>query len=148
MIFENEKKLKILLDLYDNSPMGVAVVYEKDDKSYPIKFINKAVLEIFGYETYGEILGKNLNILIHPKDRKQHDIYVKEWFSAPYNLELNKRVGKTIGTSKDGDEVHLGICIRPYEVIDEAVDLKKENPKCDLFGVAYIFALDSFASLL
>lgn len=108
---ENQRHQIMLEQLFDNSPVGIAIV----SNNHKIQQINKSFSKIFDYEE-NEVLDKNINDLLAPKDRRTE----AEEISAATQKGKSMQA-ETIRLNKSGEEVPVLIGSVPVEVKDEVV---------------------------
>ena len=145
MLFEREDRLKEelskMIEIYDNAPMGVVIIDKKDD-SFPIKFINKWMLETFNYPTYSSLLNKDVNILLPNAQKTKHKTQLEKWFEDPFVLQMSKRAGSVIGVTKNNEQINLGIKVMPHEIKCRETLISDHEIK--VYAIAYIIDLDQF----
>jgi diguanylate cyclase (GGDEF)-like protein/PAS domain S-box-containing protein len=82
----------------ENSNDGVVLM--KDGK---YSYVNQRWLDIFGYKTANEVIGKNGHLIVHPRDRKMVSRYLETRTSgndAPSRYEF-------LGIKKDGTPIYV-----------------------------------------
>ncbi len=108
---KSEDKFRGLLE---STPDGIILV----DIKGIIQLVNKPAEEMFGYNS-GELIGKELVILIPPRFKEGHKSQVKGFFSNPSIRSMrDRRQWNLVGLHKDGTEVPLEISLGPIETSD------------------------------
>lgn len=82
-------------------------------KSGRIELINAQTERLFGYSR-GELIGKNLEILIPERFRKQHEGHMAGFFAGPRTRLMGSGL-KIYGLKKDGTEFRADISLSPLD---------------------------------
>ena len=94
---------KLLIAIIENAIDGINTI---DDRGL-IENINPAALELFGYPSRKELLGKNVSVLMTEPDKHRHDSYL-----ANYEQTGQKKIigiGRDVtGQRRDGSPFPLG----------------------------------------
>lgn len=72
------ERLKLLNAIIENAIDGIITI---DDKGI-IESINPSALELFGYQTKEDLLGKNISILMPQPYKSEHDGYIKNYHNT------------------------------------------------------------------
>lgn len=99
--------------IFRNSPDGIVIC----DSLGQIVKINPAVGLIFGY-TDDELVGQNINLLIPPKSRANHDSYFRNFQVNPSSRNMAQDMSLP-GIRKDGSSIFLGISINILPAEDQ-----------------------------
>lgn len=111
-IERDNKRHQIMMEqLFYNSPVGITIV----DTENKIQKINESFENIFGYSGE-EVLGKDINNLIAPKDKKPEANAISVATQNGESLQT-----ETIRIHKDGSEVPVLIGSVPVEMQDEII---------------------------
>ncbi len=99
---ESEAHTRAVLD---SAVDGIVTI----DEDGTIKTFNPAASRIFGYQTE-EVIGKNVNLLMPPPFRDEHDIYIRRYRSTgePRIIGIGREV---VGLRKDGSTFALDLSI-------------------------------------
>ncbi|GAA4946330.1 hypothetical protein GCM10023314_19530 [Algibacter agarivorans] len=103
--------------IFETSVEGILVV----TKDGSIQMANVACEQIFGYDS-GELLDKNIDILIPDNFRKQHKTHVKTYSKNPKPRNLINNIDLW-GIKKDGTEFCLDISLSPTKIKDEQLTI-------------------------
>lgn len=88
---------KLLIAIIENAIDGIITI---DDKGL-IENINPAGLELFGYASREELLGKNVAVLMPEPDKKRHDSYISNYQKTGEKKIIG--IGREVtGLRKDG----------------------------------------------
>ncbi|XOB62554.1 PAS domain S-box protein [Campylobacterota bacterium DY0563] len=127
---DSTNKIETILN---NTSDAIVVI----DKKGMIQEVNNAVIKIFGYEK-GELLNKNVNILIPSPHHEKHDEYVKNHDKDVHSEIINKD-RELYGLHKDGSFVNISLIVTKVKINDELFfignikDLTQESKNKKLF---------------
>lgn len=92
----------------DDLPIALLVV----QRDYQIVVANKQCHILFGYD-HGELIGKNMDVLVPPKFRKTHHQAAEEYWKDVHPKQLG--VGRDLhGLKKDGVLIPVEVGLYPY----------------------------------
>lgn len=72
--------------------------------------INKAGRDVFGYKPE-EVIGNKVNMLMNPKDRRDHDQYIARYMKTGRGRIIGKPPREVAGLTKEGREVDLELAV-------------------------------------
>jgi PAS domain S-box-containing protein len=81
---------------------GVLMVNDED----LIQYVNPALCELFGYESYAALLGKQLGTLIPPSLQSRHTNYVTGFFQRNGSKRMMSRTVDLYGWHKVSIRLH------------------------------------------
>ena len=109
---------------------GIIIINGNKDKEGLIEKANFEVERMFKYQ-YGELKGKNLNILMPKSYSKYHSQFISRFFEIGEKIILDKKILKTFGLDKDNSIIMLNIIVKLFPTLNENVYfcgiLSKEN---------------------
>ena len=88
------------------------------DSSGTVLLFNAACERLFGYSAE-EVLGKNVNLLMTPPDRRNHDTYIRNYLRTGKARVIGKGRDVT-GRRKDGETVPLRLSVGELRDADDA----------------------------
>ncbi len=95
-IFQQENPVEILQSIIDTAIDGIILI---EDQGHMV-LINPAVTRLFGYVA-DELIGQNVNVLMPPPHRENHDQYLKNYHDTGIRKIIG--IGREIeGRKKDG----------------------------------------------
>jgi PAS domain S-box-containing protein len=83
------------------------------DTQGKIAHINRQVVKLFGYNA-GELIGKEIEMLIPERFRSQHEIYRKHFEKDPHTRPMGAGL-ELYGKRKDGSEFPVDVSLGPVE---------------------------------
>jgi len=109
--YENRKSQLKLQQLFDNAPVGIAII----DTNKEIIQVNQSFEKMFGFET-SELNGQNINELIVPEDIQDEADSISRATKSGKSLQT-----KTIRKTRSGKEVPVLIGTVPVELNNEII---------------------------
>ena len=108
-VHENEN---VLSDILETAVEGIITIDEKGN----IRSLNKAAEALFGYSP-GEILGKNVKLLMPAPNSRKHNKYIDNYFKTGKAkvIGINREVE---GLSKNGVKIPLELSVNEIEMKD------------------------------
>tara|TARA_R110001592_G_scaffold363086_3_gene680154 strand:+ start:2395 stop:6030 length:3636 start_codon:yes stop_codon:yes gene_type:complete len=103
----NIKENDLFQSVFQASVEGILIVNSQGI----ILTANTACEKIFGYDT-GELIDKNIDILIPDEFKKKHKVHIKNYAKNPINRAVNKELD-LLGIKKDGTQLYLDISLSP-----------------------------------
>lgn len=110
---QNKKSQLMLQQLFDNAPIGLAILDTEDN----IQQVNKSFEDIFDY-TQQEVVGKNINELIVPVDKEDEAKKISAATHKGDNLQV-----ESVRRTKDNREIPVLIGGIPVEYKNEVVSI-------------------------
>lgn len=109
------ERARLLSAIIENAIDGIITI---DDRGI-IEHVNPAALKLFGFEN-GELIGKNVSVLMPKPDKEKHDSYIKH-----YNDTGQKRiigVGREVtGQRKDGSTFPFRLGVSEVKFSDRKI---------------------------
>lgn len=109
------ERARLLSAIIENAIDGIITI---DDRGI-IEHVNPAALKLFGFEN-GELIGKNVSVLMPTPDKEKHDSYIKH-----YNDTGQKRiigVGREVtGQRKDGSTFPFRLGVSEVKFSDRKI---------------------------
>ncbi|MCH8288219.1 MAG: PAS domain S-box protein [Candidatus Marinimicrobia bacterium] len=94
LLSEREKRLELILNTAANAIITI------NDKGI-IETFNKSAVKTFGY-TEGEIIGKNVKILMEEPDKSKHDTYINKYMRTGES-KIGSSSREVVGKRKNGE---------------------------------------------
>ena len=116
LISENKKKDKNTAKLEKTlqlMPDGVVIV----DANAVITYTNSQITQLFGYEQE-ELIGKDIESLVHSKDRNKHIGYRNNYINNPKIRPMGSQL-EVFGLRKDGSSVPVDISLSPIRIEED-----------------------------
>lgn len=109
-----EKELKSARDkfkaVFQNASLGILVINVEGE----IVLANDFLLKLFGYEDAGQLIGKNMEMLLPHRFRKKHVPERKMYHANPETRPMG--MGRDLfGLTSDGKEIPIEISLSSYE---------------------------------
>ncbi len=105
--------ISIYQEIFDRSPVAMLLV----DESSSIQIINKHAAELFEYSE-GELVGRDISVLVPENTRKKHPGLVKGFFSSPLPRQMG--VGRNLyGVKKDHSQFPVEVGLNPIQAEDK-----------------------------
>jgi two-component system sensor kinase FixL len=107
---------KLLIAIIENAIDGIITI---DDRGL-IENINPAALELFGYPSREDLLGKNVSVLMPEPDRSKHDRYITNY----ENTGQKKIIGigrEVVGQRKDGSTFPFRLGVSEIKFTDRRI---------------------------
>ena len=98
-----------LAPIVDRLVDGVAVI---DDQGVVLR-ANPALCDMFGYSE-GELVGRNVSVLMTPGDSAQHDAYLQRFLQTDQTSVIGT-AREVVGLHKDGRPLDLELSVTPAE---------------------------------
>lgn len=108
-VFTNVTREFELADRTSKILSSMASPVVRADKSMKITYVNPNGEEVFGYKT-GELLGRNVSVLMMPKDSENHESYIERYHRTGQTKIIN-RTRLVEGRRKDGARLLMYIAI-------------------------------------
>ncbi|TNG01098.1 MAG: PAS domain S-box protein, partial [Gammaproteobacteria bacterium] len=109
----SEKRIGAIIE---SSPDGIVVI----DKEGIIETFNKSAEAIFGYQA-GDIIGKNISILMPKNIALEHDYYLQKYIPGSPSTVVGKSRGDVQGRRRDGALFPLEVGVEEVSIGGEMV---------------------------
>jgi len=109
----SEKRIGAIIE---SSPDGIVVI----DKEGIIETFNKSAEAIFGYQA-GDIIGKNISILMPKNIALEHDYYLQKYIPGSPSTVVGKSRGDVQGCRRDGALFPLEVGVEEVSIGGEMV---------------------------
>lgn len=107
---------KLLIAIIENAIDGIITI---DDKGL-IENINPAALQLFGFETREELLGKNVSVLMPEPDKRMHDNYIANYENTGHKKIIG--IGREVtGQRKDGSTFPFRLGVSEIKFSDRRI---------------------------
>lgn len=107
---------KLLIAIIENAIDGIITI---DDRGL-IENINPAALQLFGFETREELLGKNVSVLMPEPDKKRHDNYIANYENTGHKKIIG--IGREVtGQRKDGSTFPFRLGVSEIKFSDRRI---------------------------
>lgn len=107
---------KLLIAIIENAIDGIITI---DDRGL-IENINPAALQLFGFETREELLGKNVSVLMPEPDKKRHDSYISNYEKTGHKKIIG--IGREVtGQRKDGSTFPFRLGVSEIKFTDKRI---------------------------
>ena len=107
---------KLLIAIIENAIDGIITI---DDRGL-IENINPAALQLFGFETRAELLGKNVSVLMPEPDKKRHDSYIANYENTGQKKIIG--IGREVtGQRKDGSTFPFRLGVSEIKFTDRRI---------------------------
>lgn len=124
---------QLLKAIIDTSIDGIILI----DRSGIIQQINPSALRIFGYPGDGELLGKNISVLMPPRDAAQHDAHLERYIHTGERriigigreLKGMKKNGETFPFRLGVSEIRIGDHVMFNGIIHDLSDQKRAEER-------------------
>jgi two-component system sensor kinase FixL len=107
---------KLLIAIIENAIDGIITI---DDRGL-IENINPAALQLFGFETREDLLGKNVSVLMPEPDKKRHDNYIANYENTGHKKIIG--IGREVtGQRKDGSTFPFRLGVSEIKFSDRRI---------------------------
>ncbi|MES2446721.1 MAG: PAS domain-containing sensor histidine kinase [Bacteroidota bacterium] len=107
---------KLLIAIIENAIDGIITI---DDRGL-IENINPAALQLFGFKTREELLGKNVSVLMPEPDKKRHDNYIANYEKTGHKKIIG--IGREVtGQRKDGSTFPFRLGVSEIKFSDRRI---------------------------
>ena len=107
---------KLLIAIIENAIDGIITI---DDRGL-IENINPAALELFGFASTEELLGKNVSVLMPEPDKKRHDSYIANYERTGQQKIIG--IGREVtGQRKDGSTFPFRLGVSEIKFSDRRI---------------------------
>lgn len=107
---------KLLIAIIENAIDGIITI---DDRGL-IENINPAALQLFGFETREELLGKNVSVLMPEPDKRMHDNYIANYENTGHKKIIG--IGREVtGQRKDGSTFPFRLGVSEIKFSDRRI---------------------------
>lgn len=107
---------KLLIAIIENAIDGIITI---DDRGL-IENINPAALQLFGFETREELLGKNVSVLMPEPDKRMHDNYIGNYENTGHKKIIG--IGREVtGQRKDGSTFPFRLGVSEIKFSDRRI---------------------------
>jgi two-component system sensor kinase FixL len=107
---------KLLIAIIENAIDGIITI---DDRGL-IENINPAALELFGYPSREDLLGKNVSVLMPEPDRSKHDRYITNYETTGQKKIIG--IGReVVGQRKDGSTFPFRLGVSEIKFTDRRI---------------------------
>ena len=112
----NMEREKLLIAIIENAIDGIITI---DDKGL-IENINPAALQLFGFATREELLGKNVSVLMPEPDKHKHDKYIANYENTGHKKIIG--IGREVtGLRRDGSTFPFRLGVSEIKFSDRRI---------------------------
>lgn len=112
----NMEREKLLIAIIENAIDGIITI---DDRGL-IENINPAALQLFGFATREELLGKNVSVLMPEPDKHKHDKYIANYENTGHKKIIG--IGREVtGLRRDGSTFPFRLGVSEIKFSDRRI---------------------------
>lgn len=112
----NMEREKLLIAIIENAIDGIITI---DDRGL-IENINPAALQLFGFATREELLGKNVSVLMPEPDKHKHDKYIANYENSGHKKIIG--IGREVtGLRRDGSTFPFRLGVSEIKFSDRRI---------------------------